>query len=84
MQPFLQWKSNEYYITCVCVCVCVFIALGIQHAMLVLLIVTCSLPRYTIFLELSHKTARFLKSEVIEYKIVLRLLLQILSEKFSF
>jgi len=21
MQPLLQWKSNEYYTTCVCVCV---------------------------------------------------------------
>ena len=29
VQPFLQWKSNEYYTTIACV----FVALDIQHAM---------------------------------------------------
>jgi hypothetical protein len=51
VQPLLQWKSSEYYTTCVCV----FVALGIQHAMRH--IVTCGLPRTTIFVALGIQHA---------------------------
>ena len=47
MQPSLQWKSNKYYTTRVRVCV--FVALGIQHAMRMCLIIICGLSRFTMF-----------------------------------
>jgi len=45
VQPLLSWKRNKYYLFWVCVCV----ALGVQHAMRMRLIVICALPDSTVF-----------------------------------
>jgi len=61
-QPWLQWKSNKYYISD-----CVSVALGIQHAMGKRHIVICGLPGCTVFFHNISQTAR-LKKKVIEHK----------------
>jgi len=61
-QPLLQWKSNEYYTTCVCARA----ALGVQHAMR-LRRVLCGLPRFATFFFTLYME-RVKKKEVFQLK----------------
>jgi hypothetical protein len=75
VQLLLQWKSNEYYTTCVFI----FVALDIQHAMGMHHVI-CGLPRSTIFFIISQ-TVR-LKKKLLNIKCVFRVSLQLMSETF--
>jgi hypothetical protein len=64
MQPLLQWKTNECYIS-----EFVFVVLGTQHVMRTRLIVICGLLCSRIFFfTLSHIRHDFRKKKVIEHK----------------
>jgi hypothetical protein len=61
-------------------CECVFVAFVIQHAMRVLRIVICGLPRSTIFFHING--AIFERKKILNTKAVFGFSLQILSEEF--
>jgi len=50
-----------------------FVALGIQYAMRMRLIVICGLPRSTVFFHIISYTAGFSKKKVIEHKMCILL-----------
>ena len=61
---------------------CVFVTLGIQHAMRMLHIVDCCLPRSTIFFHIILQKTRSSKKMLLHMKCVFGLSLQHLSERF--
>jgi hypothetical protein len=75
--PFLQWKSNKYYIFCG-----VSVAWGIQHAMRMRRMVICGLYSSTVFSVLSHKRHDFRKKKVLNIRCAFRVSSTNLSETF--
>ena len=78
MQPFLQWKSNEYYTPCVCICSLRYPACNVHgpycHLWSVLL---CSIfPHYII------NGTVFEKKKLLNIKCVFRFSLRLLLETF--
>jgi hypothetical protein len=75
VQPLLQLKINKHYSERV------FVALGIQHAMCVHLVI-CGLPAPTLeyISALSHKRGDFRKNGLLNIKCVFLFSLQLLSE----
>ena len=77
MQPFLQWKSNEYYILWVCVCSLRYLACNMH-------VLYCHLwpvRLYNIFPQYVKK-ARFSRKKTIEHKICILIFPTSLSETF--
>jgi len=65
VQPWLQWKSNKYYIFRV------FVDLDIQHAMRMRPTVICRLPGSAIFFHIVINGKIFEREKVIEHKMCL-------------
>jgi hypothetical protein len=75
MQPLLQWKSNEYYITEVSVA----LASSMQCACAILSLKSNALQHFP---TLSHKEHDFREKKAIDYKMCVSSFSKILSETF--